>query len=141
MSITEFQYGVIAGLSVYAVPQVVAASFVIGNEAGLIATQVKLLRVLMLGPLILMVGLFYKKDNTDVFSNNKISTYIPWFVVGFILASIIGSVEIIPESLINIINNISKILFSISMAGIGLTVAFKDLKVSALKISFAVLRT
>ena len=60
------------------------------------------------------------------------------FVVGFILASIIGSVEIIP-SLINIINNISKILFSISMAGIGLTVAFKDLKVSALKISFAVL--
>ena len=31
------------------------------------------------------------------------------------------------------------ILFSISMAGIGLTVAFKDLKVSAVKISIAVL--
>ena len=139
MSITEFQYGVIAGLSVYAVPQVVAASFVVGNEAGLIATQVKLLRVLMLGPLILMVGLFYKKDKTDVFSNKKISTYVPWFVVGFILASIVGSIEIIPESIINIINDTSKILFSISMAGIGLTVAFKDLKVSALKISFAVL--
>ena len=43
------------------------------------------------------------------------------------------------ENIINILNNISKVLFSISMAGIGLTVAFKDLKVSALKISFAVL--
>ena len=47
ISITEFQYGIIAGLSVYAVPQVVAASFVVGSEAGLIATQVKLLRVLI----------------------------------------------------------------------------------------------
>ena len=37
------------------------------------------------------------------------------------------------------IRDSSKVLFSISMAGIGLTVAFKDLKVSALKISFAVL--
>ena len=74
-----------------------------------------------------------------MFSNKKISTYVPWFVVGFILASIVGSIEIIPESIINIINDTSKILFSISMAGIGLTVAFKDLKVSALKISFAVL--
>ena len=43
------------------------------------------------------------------------------------------------ENIINILNNISKVLFSISMAGIGLTVTFKDLKVSALKISFAVL--
>ena len=56
ISITEFQYGIIAGLSVYAVPQVVAASFVVGSEAGLIATQVKLLRVLKLGPLIIVVG-------------------------------------------------------------------------------------
>ena len=139
LSITEFQYGVIAGLSVYAVPQVVAASFVIGNEAGLIATQVKLLRVLMLGPLILIVGLFFNKEGAELFSKNKIGTYIPWFVVGFIFASIIGSTNMLSENIINILNNISKVLFSISMAGIGLTVAFKDLKVSALKISFAVL--
>ena len=139
ISITEFQYGVIAGLSVYAVPQVVAASFVVGSEAGLIATQVKLLRVLMLGPLILVVGFLSNKNNENILTKNKIGTYIPWFVIGFILASIIGTTEIIPENLIKYINDLSKILFSISMAGIGLTVAFKDLKVSAVKISIAVL--
>ena len=139
ISITEFQYGVIAGLSVYAVPQVVAASFVVGSEAGLIATQVKLLRVLMLGPLILVVGFLSNKNNENMITKNKIGTYIPWFVIGFILASIVGTTEIIPENLIKYINDLSKILFSISMAGIGLTVAFKDLKVSAVKISIAVL--
>jgi len=139
ISITEFQYGVIAGLSVYAVPQVVAASFVVGSEAGLIATQVKLLRVLMLGPLILIVGFLSNKNNENMLTKNKIGTYIPWFVIGFILASIVGTTEIIPENLIKYINDLSKILFSISMAGIGLTVAFKDLKVSAVKISIAVL--
>ena len=139
ISITEFQYGVIAGLSVYAVPQVVAASFVVGSEAGLIATQVKLLRVLMLGPLILVVGFLSNKNNENMLTKNKIGTYIPWFVIGFILASIVGTTEIIPENLIKYINDLSKILFSISMAGIGLTVAFKDLKVSAVKISIAVL--
>ena len=139
ISITEFQYGIIAGLSVYAVPQVVAASFVVGSEAGLIATQVKLLRVLMLGPLILVVGFFSNKNNENIFTRNKIGTYIPWFVIGFIFASIIGTSGIIPENLIKHINDLSKILFSISMAGIGLSVAFKDLKVSAIKISIAVL--
>ena len=139
ISITEFQYGVIAGLSVYAVPQVVAASFVVGSEAGLIATQVKLLRVLMLGPLILVVGFLSNKNNENMITKNKIGTYIPWFVIGFILASIVGTTEIIPKNLIKYINDLSKILFSISMAGIGLTVAFKDLKVSAVKISIAVL--
>ena len=139
ISITEFQYGIIAGLSVYAVPQVVAASFVVGSEAGLIATQVKLLRVLMLGPLILVVGFFSNKNNENIFTRNKIGTYIPWFVIGFIFASIIGTSGIIPENLIKHINDLSKILFSISMAGIGLSVTFKDLKVSAIKISIAVL--
>ena len=61
------------------------------------------------------------------------------FVIGFIFASIIGTSGIIPENLIKHINDLSKILFSISMAGIGLSVAFKDLKVSAIKISIAVL--
>ena len=89
--------------------------------------------------MIIVVGFFANKNSENIFEKNKIGTYIPWFVIGFILASIVGTTEIIPENLIKYINDLSKILFSISMAGIGLTVAFKDLKVSAVKISIAVL--
>ena len=85
------------------------------------------------------MAFFTKKNKENIFAKNKIGTYIPWFVIGFIVASIIGTSGIVSENLIKYINDLSKILFSISMAGIGLTVAFKDLKVSAVKISIAVL--
>ena len=65
MSITEFNMGY-CWLSVYAVPQVVAASFVIGNEAGLIATQVKL-KGIDAGAFNTIVGLFLKKKCRIIF--------------------------------------------------------------------------
>ena len=138
-NITDFQYGVIAGLSVYAVPQVVAASFVVSTEAGLIATQVKLLRVLMLGPVIIAVNFLTKSSDKSISKFQNLSTYIPWFVVGFIITSIIGSLNLLPNTLIDNIGSLSKILFAISMAGIGLTVSIKDLKGSAFKVSLAVI--
>jgi len=138
-NITDFQYGVIAGLSVYAVPQVVAASFVVSTEAGLIATQVKLLRVLMLGPVIIAVNFLIKSNNRGNSKFQNLNTYIPWFIVGFLLASIVGSLNLLPNTLIDYIATFSKILFAISMAGIGLTVDIKDLKGSAFKVSLAVI--
>tara|TARA_B100000686_G_scaffold352581_1_gene455063 strand:+ start:12 stop:704 length:693 start_codon:yes stop_codon:yes gene_type:complete len=138
-NITDFQYGVIAGLSVYAVPQVVAASFVVSTEAGLIATQVKLLRVLMLGPVIIAVNFLIKSNDRGNSKFQNLNTYIPWFIVGFLLASIVGSLNLLPNTLIDYIATFSKILFAISMAGIGLTVDIKDLKGSAFKVSLAVI--
>jgi uncharacterized integral membrane protein (TIGR00698 family) len=44
------QYGVLAGLTVYAVPQVLAATLPIGALSNQVGTVVKLVRVLMLGP-------------------------------------------------------------------------------------------
>src|SRR6202162_621297 len=43
------QYGVLAGLTVYAVPQVLAATLPIGELSNQVGTVVKLVRVLMLG--------------------------------------------------------------------------------------------
>ena len=139
-TITNFQYGIIAGLSVYAVPQVAAASFAVSTESGLIATQVKLLRVLMLGPVILAVSLMTgNKVSKEESFFSKLTTYVPWFVIGFIMAGVIGSLNILPSDALEKINFATKFIFAISMAGIGLTVNIKDLRGSALKVSVAVI--
>ena len=52
------QYGVLAGLTVYAVPQVLAATLPIGALSNQVGTVVKLVRVLMLGPVVLCLSLF-----------------------------------------------------------------------------------
>ncbi|MBN8920027.1 MAG: putative sulfate exporter family transporter, partial [Rhizobiales bacterium] len=59
LGLDQWQYGVVAGLSVYAVPQVLAATVPVGTLSAQIGTIVKLVRVLMLGPVVLAIGIRY----------------------------------------------------------------------------------
>ena len=136
--ISNLEYGIIAGISIYAVPQVVAASFAISNQSGVIATQVKLLRVLLLGPLLIFFGII-KKENQVKLNSKSITNFIPWFIFGFLFLSILRTTNVIPESFSEIIQSISKFLFIIAMAGIGLTVNFKEVKKIGFKVILAVL--
>ena len=135
--ISHFEYGLIVGISVYAVPQVVAASFAVSAQSGVIATQVKLLRVLFLGPLLIFFG-FLKKEHTIKLDSNSITNFIPWFILGFILLSILRTTDIIPASVSEITQTISKFIFIIAMAGIGLTVNLKEIQKVGLKVIAAV---
>ena len=67
LHLTGLQYGVLAGLTVYAVPQVLAATAPIGTVAVHMGTLVKLVRVLMLGPIVLGLSLLTRRlrDETD----------------------------------------------------------------------------
>ena len=67
LHMTGLQYGVLAGLTVYAVPQVLAAAAPLGAAAVQIGTLVKLVRVLMLGPVVLGLSLLTRRmrDETD----------------------------------------------------------------------------
>jgi uncharacterized integral membrane protein (TIGR00698 family) len=58
------QYGVLAGLTVYAVPQVLAATLPIGALSNQVGTVIKLVRVLMLGPVVLVISLFARRLRT-----------------------------------------------------------------------------
>jgi len=57
LGLSFYQYGVLAGLTVYAVPQVLAAAFPVSVLSGQVGTLVKLIRVLMLGPVMLFFAL------------------------------------------------------------------------------------
>jgi len=67
LHLSGLQYGALAGLTVYAVPQVLAATAPVGALAVQLGTLVKLVRVLMLGPVVLMLTLLTRRmrDETD----------------------------------------------------------------------------
>ena len=100
----DYQYGVVAGLSVYAVAQVVAASSIISPLSANVATVVKLTRVVLLAPLVLVLRFFYKSEDSDSDSDllTTILKFLPWFVIGFLLLAIFRSTEVISLSLIHI---------------------------------------
>ena len=126
----NFQYGIVAGLSVYAVAQVVAASSIVSSLSADIATLVKLTRVILLAPLVLVLRILFKSDQDEKTDSNLLSSilkYLPWFVIGFILLSVLRSTEIISQGIGLDIRSIAKFLFVLSMIAIGLTVNIKEI--------------
>lgn len=119
LSMTDMQYGVLAGLSVYAVPQVLAAAVPFGLVAIQTGTVVKLVRVLMLGPVILALSLLFR-DRTGPAGRPGLHRLLPWFIVGFVLMIGLRSLDLIPATWLLPIAAASSLLTVISMAALGL---------------------
>ncbi|ACS50605.1 hypothetical integral membrane protein [Bartonella grahamii as4aup] len=128
------QYGVLAGMVVYAVPQVLAATAPISFVSVQIATIVKLVRVLMLGPVIFILAIIYRRSAQTHF---RLHTLVPWFIIGFIIMMLIRSSGLIPETAINPIRLIAQLFTVISMAALGLGVDIRSLKKAGWRVILA----
>ena len=140
MSLT--QYGVMAGLTVYAVPQVLAATLPIGALSNQVGTVVKLVRVLMLGPVVLLMSLLASKlrEETDepapeVTAGDRpkpgklaLHQLVPWFIVGFLVVAGVRTAGLIPKPVLQPTAVVANLLTTISMAALGLGV---DIRVVA----------
>lgn len=116
--------GVLIGNTLQAVGHVVASGFALGPAAGQTALIVKMVRVLMLTPLIfVLIALFSKR--TSKTTNKKLN--VPFFIVGFVLFSLIPTFKLLPGDIIQIISQTGKYLLMIAMAGIGLKITFSNL--------------
>ncbi len=137
------QYGVLAGLTVYAVPQVLAATLPIGALSNQVGTVIKLVRVLMLGPVLLGFLLFARRLRPfDYTSRNsrwpRLNELVPWFIVGFLIVLVIRSLGLISQSLLPLITHTAAMLTTIAMAALGLGVDVRVVARSGIRVSLAV---
>jgi uncharacterized integral membrane protein (TIGR00698 family) len=135
LHLSLMQYGVMAGLTVYAVPQVLAATAPVGALAVQIGTLVKLVRVLMLGPVVLVLSLLAGRiarasgaAPPPGTTKLKISRLIPWFILGFLALVAMRSLGLIPPVTLAPIALVANLLTVVAMAALGLGT---DLKVVA----------
>lgn len=126
LQLSATQYGILAGLTVYAVPQVLAATVPAGLVSTQIGTFVKLVRVLMLGPLVVGMSLFapHLNGNTAAGSNNSVSPFklVPWFIIGFLVMATLRSFQVIPDGMVAPVAELASLLTVVSMAALGLGV-------------------
>ncbi|CAL8970534.1 hypothetical protein RHODGE_RHODGE_03635 [Rhodoplanes serenus] len=124
------QYGMLAGLTVYAVPQVLAATLPVGFASAQVGTLVKLVRVLMLGPVIvglsLAVGRARREGEAGGEGGVKAAQIVPWFIVGFLAMTTLRSLGLIPDAVLDVLVPTATVLTVIAMAALGLAV---DLRV------------
>jgi uncharacterized integral membrane protein (TIGR00698 family) len=138
------QYGVLAGLTVYAVPQVLAATLPIGALSNQVGTVIKLVRVLMLGPVVLGISVFARGLRAGPSSNIsesralKLHEAVPWFIVGFLVVLAIRSAGLIPLALLPWITQTAAILTTLAMAALGLGVDVRVVARAGARVTAAV---
>ncbi|WP_180898470.1 YeiH family protein [Martelella soudanensis] len=124
-SMTGTQYGVLSGLTVYAVPQVLAAAQPGGVIAVQTGTLVKLIRVMMLGPVLFTLGMTMRSGSGG--AQIKLRHIAPWFIIGFALMMALRSAGAFPEAMVEPLAHTSNALTVLAMAALGLSVDIRSL--------------
>ena len=124
LGFTDIQAGVFTGNTLQAVGQAVAAGFSISPEAGHYATVVKMGRVLLLVPLVLILIYIAKKENANSSDEVKAKVGVPSFILWFVGFSVVASLGWLPKEVEAYISTVSHYITLIAMSAIGLMIHF-----------------
>lgn len=141
LGLTPMQYGVFAGLTVYAVPQILAATAPVGALSVQVGTLVKLLRVLMLGPVVVALALMAKPEGSAPEHGKTrvpLRRLVPWFILGFLALAGLRAAGLIPDAVLTASQTAAGILTVLSMAALGLGVDVRMLSRAGLRVTAAV---
>jgi uncharacterized integral membrane protein (TIGR00698 family) len=127
----QLSYGIFAGSTIHEVAQVFAAGQAVGNQAADSAVIVKMIRVMMLAPVLLLMSALVARRTDGSDERKKIT--IPWFALLFIVMAITHSLGIIPARIIILLVNLDTILLSMAMAALGVTTHLQSIRAAGIK--------
>ena len=124
LQLSEVEAGIFLGATIHDVAQVVGAGYSISDLAGETATFVKLLRVVLLVPIVIVLSLIFS-GATGARGERKLP--IPFFVLGFIALVIAGSYNLVPELLAEQLLGLSRWCLIAAIAALGMKTSLKKL--------------
>lgn len=108
--------GVYTGSTLHEVAHVVGAGNAMGSNISDIAIIVKMIRVILLAPALLVMSLF--TGDRQVRGEKRRIT-IPWFAFGFIAVIGFNSLGLLPASIVKFINDFDTFLLTMAMTALG----------------------
>lgn len=131
------QYGIWSGTSLHEIAHVALAAAPGGEDALAIGLLAKLGRVFFLVPLCFIFIYMMKRKNKDS-KDTDAKIEFPWFLVGFIFFSILGSYVLgqsipVTDAFMNSVFTLTTWLLTAAMVGLGLNVSLKDLRSKAMR--------
>lgn len=107
LGLTQSQFGLLSGLTLQQTPQVIAAGFSYGEEAGQVATVAKLARVCLLAPVAVAMGWWVSRqpslDGGMGGETHRKPWYrlLPGFALGFLILAVVKTMGLLPEISMN----------------------------------------
>ena len=134
--------GVFLGGTIHDVAQVVGAGFSISEQTGDTATLVKLIRVAMLAPIVLVASLIIRRYAADGPENGSRPPLLPSFVIGFLILAGASSFGLIPTVIADFMSQASRWLLLVAIAAVGMKSNLKQvLSVGGAAIAFITTQT
>nr|WP_298249253.1 YeiH family protein [uncultured Halomonas sp.] len=134
LGLDEGLFGVYIGATVHEVAQVVAAGEAVGPDALANAVIVKLVRVMLLVPFLLIVGQWWLRRQPDAAAGEgKAKLVIPWFAFGFLAMVGFNSVVALPAVLHDGLVMAGQLALTMAMAALGYETQMEKLKALGIK--------
>ncbi len=132
--------GVFLGATIHDVAQVVGAGFSVSPEAGESATLVKLIRVAMLAPVVLVASLVVRRTAAETSAARP--PILPLFVVAFLALATLNSMLRLPDALTDLAAAMSRAALLIAVAAVGMKTRLREvLRVGGRAIALLVAET
>ncbi len=132
LHMTPQQFGIYVGGTIHEVAQVVAVpASVVGapTEMANSAVIVKMTRVIMIAPMLIVLGIYLSmqaKKSGAV--SDGVKLVIPWFAVYFIGMAGFNSLQVVPQNIVDVINEIDTFLLTMAMTALGMGTIFAKFK-------------
>ena len=133
LHMTAREFGIYVGGTIHEVAQVVAVpASVPGSpkEMADAAVIVKMTRVIMIAPMLIVLGLYlaWESKRAGGESEGKMKLVIPWFAVYFVMVAGFNSLHLVPQNIVDIINEIDTFLLTMAMTALGMGTIFAKFK-------------
>ncbi|CRN08112.1 putative integral membrane protein (TIGR00698 family) [Pseudomonas sp. URMO17WK12:I10] len=120
--------GLWLGGTLHEVAQVVGAASTLGPDASHVATIVKMTRVMLLVPVLLLVGLWISRTPRAGVVPGKGRLSVPWFAFGFLALVAINSLQILPSNLREAVNGLDTFALTMAMTALGMETRFEQIR-------------
>ena len=143
LDLTSEQMGLYTGSTLHEVAHVVGAGNVMGKEISDTAIIVKMIRVMMLAPVLVMMSFALARTAVKAVSDSVKETAavtakrgkitIPWFAFGFLAVIGFNSFDLLPHAVVDGINNIDTFMLTMAMTALGTETSIEKFKKAGAK--------
>lgn len=120
LGVNDHIAGLFLGATIHDVAQVVGAGFSMSEETGEVATLVKLIRVAMLAPVVLVISVIVRRSTNSQEQQDMRPPLLPLFVIGFLVFATLNSLGAVPEAMSQAMSRLSRWALLLSIAAVGM---------------------
>ena len=132
LQFNDQEMGIFIGATIHDVAQVVGAGYSVSPTTGDLGTFIKLLRVAMLVPVVLVIGIIFRNKVSAAADREKAPAF-PLFLIGFIVLFTINSTGLIPGDVIQPVANLAPALLLVAIAALGIRTSMQEVMTIGLK--------